>query len=69
MLNATINFDKYSIKFEDRLMTECTINGVITLNSKIRNKAYDILHEKYEMKQDFFRGFFRYYGLITRDVK
>jgi hypothetical protein len=67
MINALISFDEYSIKFEDGIMTECYINGVLTLNSKIRNKAYDVLHDKYEMKQEYFRGFYRYYGLITKN--
>jgi hypothetical protein len=69
MLNMTIIIEPYSIKIVDGLMTETYLDGVLTLDSNIRNKAYDLMHETYKMKQARFRGFYRYYGLITRDVK
>ena len=69
MLNMTIIIEPYSIKIVDGLMTETHYNGELTLDSNLRNHAYDLMHEKYKMKQAKFRGFYRYYGLITRDVK
>jgi hypothetical protein len=69
MLNLTLIIEPYSIKIEDGLMTETYHNGVLTLDSDLRNHAYDLMHEKYEMQQGHFRGFYRYYGMVCRDIK
>ena len=69
MLNLTLIIEPYTIKIIDGLMTETHYNGELTLDSEIRNRAYDLMHQKYKMKQARIRGFYRYYGMISREVK